>query len=201
MGGGLSTCDCDGGTGVSGVAEIGWDPDAFERFYREHVERVQRFVARRVEDPYLAADLTADVFLAAVDASAGYREQLGTPVGWLYGIARNVVAGERRRKARELRANQRVSGRRLLTADDVGRLEERIDAEASARQLIAAMGELPEGERAALELVAVDGLSPQEAAQVLGIRVTAFRVRLHRARGRLRSQSLQLVSTPEEAIS
>ena len=41
------------------LAEIASDPDAFERFYREHVEGVQRFVARRVDDPYLAADLTA----------------------------------------------------------------------------------------------------------------------------------------------
>src|SRR6266508_4620242 len=41
--------------------EIASDPDAFERFYREHVEAVQRFVARRVDEQYLAADLTADV--------------------------------------------------------------------------------------------------------------------------------------------
>jgi hypothetical protein len=40
-------------------AGITSDPDPFERFYREHVEAVQRFVARRMDDPYLAADLTA----------------------------------------------------------------------------------------------------------------------------------------------
>ncbi|TDD59050.1 RNA polymerase sigma factor [Kribbella antibiotica] len=183
------------------IAEIGRDPDAFEAFYTEHIERIQRFVARRVDDPYLAADLTADVFLAAIDAAGGYRANLGTPIGWLYGIARNVVSAEKRRHARELRANRRISGRRLLTADDVTRLEERIDAEASARALLRAMDELPPGERAALELVALDGLSPQDAAQVLGIRLPTMRVRLHRARGRLRSQSLHLVPTPTEMTS
>jgi len=186
---------------VTEIAEIGRDPDVFEAFYREHIERIQRFVARRVDDPYLAADLTADVFLAAIDAASGYRANLGTPVGWLYGIARNVVSAEKRRHARELRANQRISGRRLLTADDVTRLEERIDAEASARALLQAMTELPDGERAALELVALDGLSPEDAARVLGIRLPTLRVRLHRARGRLRSQSLHLVPTPTEMTS
>jgi RNA polymerase sigma-70 factor (ECF subfamily) len=186
---------------VTEIAAIGRDPEVFEEFYREHIERIQRFVARRVDDPYLAADLTADVFLAAIDAAAGYRTNLGTPIGWLYGIARNVVSAEKRRHARELRANQRISGRRLLSADDITRLEERIDAEASARALLRAMDELPAGERAALELVALDGLSPHDAAQVLGIRFTAFRVRLHRARGRLRSQSLHLVPTSTEMTS
>jgi DNA-directed RNA polymerase specialized sigma24 family protein len=59
-----------GYNGGRGRLEIATDPDAFERFYREHVEAVQRFVARRVDDPYLAADLTADVFVAAIESAA-----------------------------------------------------------------------------------------------------------------------------------
>ena len=42
------------------LTAIATDPEALEAFYREHVEAVQRFVARRVSDPHLAADLTAD---------------------------------------------------------------------------------------------------------------------------------------------
>jgi len=44
------------------IRRIGEDPEAFERFYREQLPLVRRFVARRVDDPQLAADLTADVF-------------------------------------------------------------------------------------------------------------------------------------------
>src|ERR1700704_448885 len=117
-----------GRTRVGELDKIGRDPDAFEEFYREHIEKVQRFVARRVDDPHLAADLTTEVFLAAIDAAHTYRAGRGTPTGWLYGVAQNVVSAERRRHPRELRANQRISGRRLLTADDVTRLEERVDA-------------------------------------------------------------------------
>ena len=35
--------------------DVGGDADAFERFYRAHYERVTRFIARRVDDPYTAA--------------------------------------------------------------------------------------------------------------------------------------------------
>jgi RNA polymerase sigma-70 factor (ECF subfamily) len=54
--------------------------------------------------------------------------------------------------------------------------------------LFAAVAQLPEGERAVLELVALDDLSVTEAAAVLGVRPVTARVRLHRARGALRRQ-------------
>ncbi len=56
------------------------------------------------------------------------------------------------------------------------------------------MDDLPDGERAVLELVALDGTSPKEAAQVLGIRDATARIRLHRARARLRVGVLPLAS-------
>lgn len=54
-------------------------------------------------------------------------------MAWLYGIARNVIAGERRRAAHELRTATWIAGRRLLEDDDIVRLEERIDAESAGR--------------------------------------------------------------------
>jgi RNA polymerase sigma factor (sigma-70 family) len=166
-------------------AEIASDPDAFERFYREHVEAVQRFVARRVADPYLAADLTADVFVAAIESAGSYRRSRGEPAAWLFGIARNVVADEQRRNAKELRTAVRIRGRELVDEDDVAALLERIDGESVARALCRELDGLPPGERAVLELVALDGLSAHEAGRALGIGGVAARVRLHRARRRL----------------
>lgn len=160
----------------------------FERFYREHVEDVQRFVARRVDDPYLAADLTADIFVAVIESAGSYRRSRGEPVAWLYGIAHNVVAGERRRKAKELRAAVRIRGRELLDEDDLAAMHERIDRESAARELHRELACLPAGERAVLGLVALDGLSVAEAGRALGIGSVAARVRLHRARLRLRSR-------------
>jgi len=165
---------------------IAHDAAVLEAFYRAHVDAIQRFIARRIDDPHLAADLTADVFLAAIDAAPSYRADRGVPIAWLFGIARLVVAGELRRGARERRATRRIEGRRLLAPDDIARLQQRIDAAAHARELYAALDRLPDGERAVLELVALDDLAVADAAAVLGIRPVTARVRLHRARAALR---------------
>jgi RNA polymerase sigma factor (sigma-70 family) len=169
----------------AGVSRIGCDPDAFEAFYREHVESVQRFVSRRVSDRELAAELTSDIFVAAIESAGSYRRSRGTPVAWLFGVARVVVSSELRRQGRERRATSRLLGRRLLDEDAAARIDERLDAEAQRRRLYEAMACLPDGQRAVLELVAVDGLTLTEAAGALGINPLAARVRLHRARARM----------------
>ena len=173
------------GDDVSGIAS---DPDAFEAFYRRHIEAVERFVARRVGDPHLAADLIAEIFLAAIDSAHTYRAGRGDPARWLYGVARNVVAAERRRKARELRVASRISGRAFVDDDDLADLIERIDAEAQARRLYQAMDRLDDDDHDLLEMVAIDGLAIREAARLLGMTHGAARVRLHRARRLLREQ-------------
>ncbi|MDT0264999.1 sigma-70 family RNA polymerase sigma factor [Streptomyces sp. DSM 44915] len=169
-----------------GPAAAARDPELFEEFYRRHVDAVTRFVARRCADPHTVADLTAEVFLAVIDSGHTYRPGLGDERAWLFGVARNVVSSERRRVARQRALDSRIAGRRLLAPDDIARLEEKLSAEREGRRLLAALAELPEGERTVLELVAVDQLSAAEAARALGISQVAARVRLHRARGRLR---------------
>ncbi|MFF0001769.1 RNA polymerase sigma factor [Streptomyces avermitilis] len=173
----------------SGPAAAVRDPQLFEEFYRRHVDAVMRFVARRVDDPHTAADLTAEIFLAVLDSAHTYRPRLGSETAWLYGIARNIVSSERRRVAREAERNLRFSGRRLLEADDIVRLEDKLDAESPGRHALAALARLPEGERAVMELVAVDQLTVTEAAAALGIRQVTARVRLHRARKALREEA------------
>ena len=181
---------------------IAFDEAALESFYRAHIELVEKFIARRVADPHLAADLTADVFLAAIEAAASYDSRRGTPSAWLIGIARNVVSSEFRRAARERRARGRIDTRELLETDDVVRLQARIDAEARAREVFDALAALPAAEREVFELVAVDGLRPREAASLLGISAVAARVRLHRARSAMHT-ALELdssaVNQPVEA--
>ncbi len=161
---------------------IGRDPDAFEAFYRKHVESVQRFVARRVTDPYRAADLTAEVFLAVIESAETFTPGRGDPAAWLYGVARNVVSADRRRSVREYRAYERAAGRALVDTDDIARIEDRIAAEQRVRPLLHALGGLPDHERAVMELVGVDGLTAKQAAEALGISRVAARMRLLRAR-------------------
>ncbi len=109
-------------------------------------------------------------------------------MAWLFGIAQSVVASRLRRTGREFRANARIRGRELLDLDDMARIDDRLAAAEQSRRLYTAMGRLPEGERAVLELVAVDELSLAEAAVALGIRPITARVRFHRARRRMAHQ-------------
>jgi len=182
---------------------IGREPDALEAFYRDHLEAVQRFVARRVSDPHLAADLTGDVFLAAVDSAHTYDPSRGPVVAWLYGVGRNAIAAEARRRARELHAVRRVEGRRLLDPGSLGRIEERLDAERESRRLYRAIAELSADDRALLELVSLDGLSVADAARVLGVKPATARVRLHRSRARVtaRLHDPELSETPDRALT
>ena len=110
-------------------------------------------MARRVSDPHLAADLTADVFLAAVDSAPSYDRSSGPVVAWLYGVGRNAIAAEARRRARELHAVRRIEGRRLVDGSALARIEERLDAERESRRLYRAIAELSPDDRALLELV------------------------------------------------
>ena len=160
----------------------------FEAFYRHHIRFVERFVARRFRDVEDVADLTADIFLAAIDSAATYQPARGAPIAWLYGIARNVVAARLRQRSRDLQTVSKVSGQRLLDADAIARLEEQIDAERRCRRLYDALGALPVRDRALIEMVSVDGMSVSEAAGLLGMKPGPARVRLHRSRALVKSQ-------------
>jgi RNA polymerase sigma factor (sigma-70 family) len=175
------------GVGPEQLPLIGLDAEIFEVFYRQHVDGIESFVARRVGDREAVADLTAEIFLAAIDSAHRYRPGLGTPRAWLLGIARIFVAGDARKRNRRRAGEERLRGSALLDEDDAARLDARIDASAQSRRLYEAMDALSEAERAVLELVALDELAVTEAAVVAGVRPVTARVRLHRARRKLRA--------------
>jgi RNA polymerase sigma factor (sigma-70 family) len=162
-------------------------PGALPEFYRRHVAKVLGMGVRRFGDPEDVADFVATVFLEVLRSAGGFDPRRGSAVSWLYGLAGNVAAGMYRRQAREVAAEQRFAGRALLDANDYVQVEERIDAAAALRRVYRAMRTLGDADRRLLELVAVDGLSIAEAADALRITPVAARVRLVRARRRLRA--------------
>jgi RNA polymerase sigma-70 factor (ECF subfamily) len=168
------------------LAAIAAGPGAFPEFYRRHVARVTAMGVRRFDNPEDVADFVATVFLEVLGSADGFDPGRGPAVAWLYGVGSNVATAMYRQRRRAVQAEQRVSGRALLDPDDYARVEEGIDAAARLRQTYLAMRDLPEQDRRLLELVAVDGLSTREAAHALKLTPVAARVRLSRARGRLR---------------
>jgi len=166
-------------------------PGAFPEFYRRHVARVTGMGVRRFDNPEDVADFVATVFLEVLGSADRFDPARGPAVAWLYGVAGNVAIAMHRQRWRAMQAEQRISGRALLDPDDYARVEEAIDAATRLRQTYLAMRDLPEQDRRLLELVAVDGLSTREAAQALHLSPVAVRVRLSRARGRLRVALIQ----------
>jgi RNA polymerase sigma-70 factor (ECF subfamily) len=164
------------------LAVLGTDRLAFEVFYRRHVGRVIRFAARRLSEPADVADLTAATFVEALTSAPSYDVSRGEPGGWLLGIAGRLIANGQRRRGREAAALRRIASRRLIEPDDFERLEEQIDASRATTSTLAVMSALKPRDREALLLVGAEGLTPSEAAAVLGISGPAFRMRLRTAR-------------------
>jgi RNA polymerase sigma factor (sigma-70 family) len=167
----------------------GPDDDAvaeFEALYRANVAAVTAYFARRSAEPQTVADLTADTFVQAITSLATFDPRKGTPRAWVFGIARRIYAAHCQARSQQRSKVERLAGRRELAPDVVGELIDRIDAERPGRALVSGLTTLPGADRAVVELVDLAGLQPKEAAQVLGVAPGTLRMRLMRARARLR---------------
>jgi RNA polymerase sigma factor (sigma-70 family) len=165
--------------GTGAVAE-------FERLYRANVDAVTAYFARRTADAQLVADLTADTFVAVITGFGSFDPRKGTARAWVFGIARHVYASYCAAYSQQQHKLRRLAGRRDLDHDEVEELLERIDAERTGRNLIAELAALPVADREVIELVDIAGLQPKEVAAALGLTPGTVRMRLMRARARLR---------------
>ena len=168
----------------------------FARLYRANVDAVTAYFARRAVDPQVVADLTADTFVAAITSFESFDPGKGTPPAWVFGIARRVYASYCETYSQQQHRLQRLAGRRELDPDQVEELLNRIDAERACANMLAGLADLPERDRAVIELVDIAGLRPQEAAAALGLAPGTVRMRLLRARGRLRKQAQRQQDAP-----
>jgi RNA polymerase sigma-70 factor, ECF subfamily len=158
------------------------DPAAFGELYRRHVRRVHAWFDQRIA--WAAADLTAETFARAWIGRRRFRDEHdGWSLPWLLGIAHNVLRESARRDRIETRARERL-GLPLDLADEDGyaAVEERLSPR---RALAAALDELPDHERDALDLRVIGELPYREVARRLSIRPAAARLRVSRALRRL----------------
>jgi RNA polymerase sigma-70 factor, ECF subfamily len=149
------------------------DTDFFERLYRESYEDLLRYALRRTGRPEVAADVVADTFLVAWQRLRDIPD--GNGRAWLYGVARNVIAGEYRavRRGADLAARLRAE----LSPAVVAQPE-------PPAEIAAAFATLGPADQELLRLVAWEGLSAEQLAVALDCSAGTARVRLHRARTR-----------------
>ena len=110
----------------------------------------------------MVADLTSETFVRAVDGFSKFDPRRGSDRAWLFGIAAHVFARHCAQSAGGREAVARLGGHRPLDGDEIEELAERIDAERDGRALMRRCEQLPAVERAAIELVDLEGLTPQE---------------------------------------
>jgi RNA polymerase sigma factor (sigma-70 family) len=158
----------------------------FERIYRANFAAVTAYFARRSADPQTVADLTADTFVQVITSFSTFDPRKGTARAWVFGIARRIYATHCEAHSQQRNKVLLLAGRRELAPDHVGDLLDRIDAERAHRALVTELTTLPALDRAVIELVDIAGLGSREAASALGIAPGTVRMRLMRARARLR---------------
>jgi RNA polymerase sigma-70 factor, ECF subfamily len=154
--------------------------ERFELVYRELYEPICGYVLRRVQRPEDAAEAIAETFATL------WRRFDGCPDGaelrpWLFGVARRVIANQRRGERR-----RSALGDRLVENLDRSALEA-VAPPDDTSSLAQAFASLSESDRELLSLVAWEGLTREELAVALGTSRAVVRLRLHRASKRLRA--------------
>ncbi len=156
--------------------------------YRELVDRHERRVFAvawsRLGDAALAEEATQEAFIRAYHR-IGLLEDGAKFAGWVNTIARRIAITFGLRHRRELNNRERWA---LENVDTSQKDSDETDPICSSETLRQAMAELPAPHRECLVLFYLEGKSGEESARSLGISESAFRVRLHRARGIMRER-------------
>jgi RNA polymerase sigma factor (sigma-70 family) len=165
------------------------DAEAFGAFYRRHADAMLLFFLRRTGDAELAADLTAEVFAAALTSSGRFKRRPQPAVAWLYGIANNKLAASRRRKRVEDRARRRLGMEPLVLTDGaLERVEALADVERSAEILERLLAELPADQHDAVRSRIVEQRPYDEIALELECSPSVVRQRVSRGLRTLRTE-------------
>lgn len=163
------------------------DASAFAAFYDRYEVPIVAYFARRVKDPELAADLTAEVFAAALIAASRYRPQEPTAAGWLFTIAHNTLAKSFRRQRVEAAARRRLGIRDAVSVGD-DELE-RVEALGSdTRQLEDLLASLPAAQADAIRARVLEEQTYAEVAQRLRTSELVIRKRVSRGLAALREE-------------
>ena len=163
------------------ATEAGPAEDRVADIYQRHASDVAAYAIRRADSGSDAADVVAETFLVAWRRHEVVPNEPDT-LPWLYGVARRVLANQRRTHRRRGRLRERLVSE-----------FERVDLDQAAtdeieefRRVAAALRRLSDDDAELLRLTAWEGLSPTEIATATGLAPGTVRQRLRRARQRLR---------------
>jgi RNA polymerase sigma-70 factor (ECF subfamily) len=160
-----------------------WSPPSWDEVVRTHSARVYRLAYRLTGNPHEAEDLTQEVFVRVFRSLSSYTP--GTFEGWLHRITTNLVLDTVRRKAR-IRFDALPDDAERLASPAAGPAQVYDDTHFD-HDVQAALDALPPDFRAAVVLCDLEGLSYEEIAATLGVKIGTVRSRIHRGRSQLRA--------------
>ncbi|MGI8535095.1 MAG: RNA polymerase sigma factor SigE [Mycobacteriales bacterium] len=160
-----------------------WAPPSWDEVVRTHSARVYRLAYRLTGNPHDAEDLTQEVFVRVFRSLSSYTP--GTFEGWLHRITTNLFLDLVRRRAR-IRFDALPDDAERLPSGDRGPAQIYDDTHFD-HDVQAALDALPPDFRAAVVLCDLEGLSYEQIAATLGIKIGTVRSRIHRGRSQLRA--------------
>jgi RNA polymerase sigma factor (sigma-70 family) len=167
------------------VPDVAWTPPSWEEIVREHSARIYRLAYRLTGNQHDAEDLTQEVFVRVFRSLSSYTP--GTFEGWMHRITTNLFLDQARRKQRiRFDALPDDSGDRLAGREPGPELaweHNNLDYDVQA-----ALDTLPPDFRAAVVLCDIEGLSYEEIAATLDVKLGTVRSRIHRGRALLRQE-------------
>jgi len=179
-------------TGPDAV-DLPWQPPTWEEIVREHSARVYRLAYRLTGNKQDAEDLTQETFIRVFRSLSSYTP--GTFEGWLHRITTNLfLDGARRKKRIRMEAMGDDDGH-VADTGDFGRPERGFEHANLDEDVQKALDALRPEYRAAVVLCDIEGLSYEEIAVTLGVKLGTVRSRIHRARAQLRDALEHLAPT------
>lgn len=172
------------------------DEEAFEEIYRRFADLVYNLALRLSNDPEEAADLTQEIFLRIYRHLGKFRGKSSLKT-WIYRVALNHCRSRLGRKRR----SEPLSEEAERTLSDPGRgPEQHALADDAQRRVAAALARLPAPFAEAVALCDLEGLSYQEIADVLKVRIGTVRSRIARGRERLRQALEEMEPSRETSV-
>ena len=163
--------------------ELPDDLARFDELYLRHSHDVLAFFSRRVLEPQLAMDLTAETFAQALAGRERIRrDDPDAAVRWLYGIAHHLLSHSRRRRRSQESALRRLGVQApILGSDEHERVEELAMSEELRANVRRAFDDLPQPQRDVLRLRVIEEQPYERVAAELNITEEAARMRVTRA--------------------
>ena len=164
------------------------DPTLFAPLYERYVDRIFAYCSRRVSDHQTAEDLCSQIFVQAIQGLHNFDPAQGVFAGWLYAIARNIVAGYYRKHRTIIPIDAfEIPDETSLSLDEM------LDDTTNRELLGYLVDTLSEDKKNLLRLVLNPDLTSEDVGDIVNKSANAVRVEFHRIVKTLRRRYQQML--------